>query len=46
MTANAEAGYWNGATPPSGYETAIAAVLRNGDPAFRRAWCIYSSIAW
>lgn len=29
MTANAEAGYWNGAKPPYGYKTAVAAVLRN-----------------
>ena len=29
MTANAEAGYWNGAKPPFGYRTAVATVLRN-----------------
>ena len=29
MTANAEAGFWNGAKPPYGYKTAVAAVLRN-----------------
>ncbi|MGN6099332.1 MAG: recombinase family protein [Bosea sp. (in: a-proteobacteria)] len=29
MTANAEAGYWNGAKPPFGYKTAVALVLRS-----------------